>query len=63
MTRKFRCAPMDQKTSSSTDSAPDQAAEPDADAQTGIPDGVAEAEPVGLPTSDRHQGETAPTKP
>ena len=31
-------------------------------AEHGIPDGMQDAEPTGYPTSDRHQGETAPAK-
>ena len=56
---------MDKNRTSPTDATPAHGVDPEnvENAEHGIPEGVHDAEPMGLPTSERHQGETAPNKP
>jgi hypothetical protein len=55
---------MDTKPKQPDEPTPQDGISPMVDDQvdTGIPPGAQDAEPVGLPSSDRHQTEVTPTK-
>jgi hypothetical protein len=50
------------KVQTEADGPPTEGGSPDANPTPGIPEGATDAEPMGRPTSDRAETETAPAK-